>query len=93
MKDVDKWRGLGKLIGDAVEQGAGAIERVHLATAKRNFDLLKQVPGISEPVQTVQTVHDVCVATSYETVRAVTRAVSKTVDLALTTLDDETGQQ
>ena len=87
MKDVKAWRGLGKLIGDAVEQGASAIERVHLANAKRPFDLLKQVPGISDPVEGIQTVHDSLVASSYEAVRSVTRAVSKTVDVALESLD------
>lgn len=87
MKDRQAWRGLGKLIGEAVEHGATAIERVHLGTAKRPFELLKQVPGIGDTVQGIQSVHDTVVSTSYETVRAVTRAVSRTVDVALDTLD------
>lgn len=87
MKDVKQWRGLGKLIGDAVEQGASAIERVHLATAKRPFDLLKKVPGISDPVEGIQTVHDTMVSTAYDAVRAVTQVVSKTVDVALDAIE------
>lgn len=87
MKDVKAWRGLGKLLGEAVEHGATAIERVHLGTAKRSFDVLKQVPGIRATVQGVQTVHDAIVSNSYETVRAVTRAVSRSVDIALDTFD------
>lgn len=86
MNDVKAWRGLAKLLGEAVENGATAIERVHLGTAKRPFDVLKQVPGISDAVQGVQNVHDAIVSTNYETVRAVTRAVSRSVDVALDTL-------
>ena len=83
MTDVKRWRGLKDLVRDAVEQGASAVERVHLATAQRPFSLLAQIPSIGEPVRTVQQIHDTLVATSYETVRVVTRAVGDVAELAL----------
>ena len=87
MKDAKTWRGIGKLIGEAVEQGASAIERVHLATAKRPFDVLKKLPSISAPVEDIQAVHDALVSTAYGAVRAVTQVVSKTVDVTLESLE------
>jgi hypothetical protein len=83
MTDVKRWRGLKDLVRDAVEHGASAVERVHLATAQRPFSLLAQIPAIGEPVRTVQQIHDTLVATSYETVRVVTRAVGDVAELAL----------
>ncbi|HMI91056.1 MAG TPA: hypothetical protein VK509_06810 [Polyangiales bacterium] len=83
MTDVKRWRGLKDLVRDAVEQGASAVERVHLATAHRPFSLLAQIPAISEPVRSMQQIHDTLVATTYQTVRTVTRAVGDVAELAL----------
>lgn len=87
MSDLQKLRGLKNLVRDAVEHGATAIEQVHLATARRPFAVLEQIPGIAEPARGVQQVHDAVVATSYGAVRAVNRAVSQAADLALDALE------
>jgi hypothetical protein len=91
MSDLDKLRGLKNLVRDAVENGATAIEQVHLATARRPFLVLEQIPGIAEPARGVQQVHDAVVATSYGAVRAVTRAVSQAADLALDAIEQRRG--
>lgn len=88
MSDLRKLRGLKDLVRDAVEHGASAIEKVHLATARRPFQVLEQIPGIAEPARGVHEIHDAIVATSYGAVRAVTRAVSGAADLAFDALDD-----
>lgn len=83
MKDAQRWKGLRALIGDAIEHGASAIERVHVATAKRPFDVMEQIPGIAEPVKGIHQAHDVIVSSTYEAVRLVNRAVGRALDAAL----------
>ena len=83
MTDVKRWRGLKDLVRDAVEQGASAVERVHLATAERPFALLAQIPALCDPVRSIQQIHDTLVSTTYATVRTVTRAVGDGAEIAL----------
>lgn len=83
MKDVKRWKGLRALIGDAVEHGASAIERVHVATAKRPFTVMEQIPGLAEPVKGIHAVHDAIVTNTYGAVRLVNRAVGQALDAAL----------
>jgi len=93
MKDVKRWKGLRALIGDAVEHGASAIERVQLETAKRPFTLLEQIPGLAEPVKSVHQIHDVVVTNAYEAVRLVNRAVGQALDAALDAVDEPVKEQ
>lgn len=88
MKDVKRWKGLRALIGDAVEHGASAIERVHIATAKRPFTVMEQIPGIAEPVKGIHAVHDIIVTNTYGAVRLVNRAVGQALDAALEAVDE-----
>jgi hypothetical protein len=90
MTDVKRWRGLKDLVRDAVEQGASAVERVHLATAQRPFSLLAQIPALEEPVRGIQQIHDTLVSTTYATVRTVTRAVGDVAEIALTAVEAAT---
>jgi hypothetical protein len=85
--NLKRWRGLGALIGDAVEHGASAIERVHLATAERPFRILEQIPGIAEPTKGVHVVHDAVVSGVYAQVRSVNRLVGKALDLTFDVLE------
>ena len=87
MSTYQQWRGLKDLLIDAVEQGTSAVERVHLATSRRSFWAVKQVPVIREPAQTVEHVYDAAVASAYASVRAVTRAVGTALDVAIDTLE------
>ena len=89
MKDIKRWRGLRALIGDAVEHGASAIERVHLETARRPFAILEQVPAVSQPAQDIHAVHDTVVSGVYTSVRLVNRAVGKTLDAVLDAIDTD----
>ena len=88
MKEVKRWKGLRALVGDAVEHGASAIERVHIATAKRPFTVMEQIPGIAEPVKGIHAVHDIIVANTYGAVRLVNRALGQALDAALDAVDE-----
>ena len=79
-QNLKRWRGLGALIGDAVDHGASAIERVHLATAQRPFRIIEQIPGIAEPTKGVHVVHDAIVSGVYAQVRWWNRLVGKALD-------------
>lgn len=92
MKDVKRWKGLRALIGDAVEHGASAIERVHVATARRPFTIMEQIPGLAEPVKGIHVLHDVIVTNTYGAVRLVNRAVGQAIDAALDAVDEPADQ-
>jgi hypothetical protein len=81
--DMQRWRGLAALVADAVLHGASAIERVHLATARRTFYVAQRVPGLSEPAKVVQAVHDLAISHAYKSVRGVTTAVAVSIDTVL----------
>jgi hypothetical protein len=87
MTNVKRWRGLRALIGDAVEHGSSAIERVHLATAGRTFAVLEQIPVIAEPARAIHQIHDTVVANTYGTIREVNRVVGDAIDAALDQLE------
>jgi len=88
-QSIRRWRGLVALVADAVEQGASAVERIHLASAEMPFRILKQVPGVSPGAALVEHAFNGCVAGTYASVRAVTRVVAGTVDFALEAVDKE----
>jgi hypothetical protein len=83
MTDWKRWRGLRELVEAVVEEGASAVERVHLATARRPFAILEQLPAVKEPVQVVHEVHDTVVLGAYTSVRLVNRWVGKALEAAL----------
>lgn len=71
-------RGLVNLVHEVVEHGTTAVQRVHTETARRPFEWLELVPGLTHPVRGVRAVHDEITSHSYEVVRLVNRAVNKT---------------
>lgn len=73
------WRGVVALVGDAVEHGSRAVERVHLETAKRPFVILEHVPVVAPVARIVHVAHDVTAMTVYTTIRAVNAAVGVVV--------------
>jgi hypothetical protein len=85
---TQRWRGLVMLVRDAVEHGASAVERVHMATARRPFDVLESIPGVDGPTRVVRAVHDVTVSGVYGTIRLVTRAVGAAVDVGIRVASD-----
>ena len=82
-KGMKRLKGLKDMLIDAVDHGAGAIEKVHVGTAKRTFDVLEAIPGIDEPSKLAHEVHDASVHGVYTTVRVVTRGVGAVLDLVL----------
>lgn len=67
--------GLQRLVEDAVEHGATAIERVHRETADRTFAVLEAIPPVAEPAKAVHGVFGLVLTGSYGSVRMVNRAV------------------
>lgn len=76
-------RGAIRLAGEVVDHGAGAIERVHLATAARTFAILEMLPVVAGPARIVRAFHTLATKASYGSVRIVARAVTA-IALAVT---------
>lgn len=83
MKTKEQIRGLKDLALDAVENGSIAFERVHVATTKRTFDALEQIPQIAAPVRGLHAMHDAALTNAYALVRHVNKVVGVAVDRAL----------
>ena len=83
MTDTRRLRGLTALLGDAIEHGSRAVERVHLATANRPFAVLELIEGVAAPARIVHIVYDAAVKTTYEAVRVANRAVGAAIEAAL----------
>jgi hypothetical protein len=84
-----RWRGLKNLVADAVVHGSAAVEKIHLTTTKRTFDVLEAIPGIALPAKPIHVVHDVAVRATYGSIRAVTAVVSGVLDVVI---DHEAGK-
>ena len=84
---MKRWQGLRALVVDAVEQGAHAIERVHLQTASRPFTILEHIPELAQPAHNIREVHDTIVSGVYTSVRLINQLVGKTLNVALDALD------
>jgi hypothetical protein len=72
-----RWRGLFTLVGQAVDQGAAAIERVHLETARRPFAILERIPILAVPARSVHVIHDATASTTYALIRIVNDAAAR----------------
>lgn len=83
----NRWRGLKDLVQDAFENGATAIEKVHLGTAKRTFDVLELVEPLRAPIEGIREIHDTTVKGIYEIVRVVNRSVGKSIDAVFDVTD------
>jgi hypothetical protein len=93
MTELKRWRGLTALVADAVEHGSRAVERVHMATARRPFVIIEQVPGIAQPTLLVHAVHDVVVTRTYDAIRLVNRALSIVLDTTLEVLEQRSAAE
>lgn len=78
-----RWLGLSALLGDAVENGSKAVERIHMATARRPFKIIESIPPLAAPTHLVHEVHDVIVTSTYKQIRFWNAAVQKVVQVAL----------
>ena len=84
--DIRRLRGAAELLSDAVEHGASAIERVHLATAAKPFAILEAIPPTAFVARGVHVAHDTIAQGVYGSIRMVTRlaraAVTTAIDVA-----------
>jgi hypothetical protein len=81
--DLKRLRGAAALLSDAVEHGASAIERVHLATAARPFGILERIPPTAIVARGVHVAHDAIASSVYATIRAVNHLARVAVTAAL----------
>ena len=92
---LGRWRGLISLVQDVTTNGATAIERVHLETARRVFSIATQAIAefsVSPATATAATellhaLHDRAATASYEGVRLVAHLVGGGANAALASLD------
>jgi len=87
VKNVEKWRGLVALVGDAVEHGSRAVEKVQLETARRPFVILEHIPPVAVPAKIVHVIHDVSVKAVHGSIRGVTAVVKHAADTVLCELE------
>lgn len=80
---IDRWRGLGELLLDAVEHGSTAVERVQIETARRPFALLERIAAVAAPARGIHAVHDAAVSGVHAAIRGVTRLARATLVVAL----------
>lgn len=92
MTDLRRWRGLVALVRDAVEHGSRAVEKVQIETAGRPFGILEQIPAVAEPTRLVHGIHDATVSGVHGVLRAVSRTVTTTLDVALRVAEQQTGE-
>ncbi len=85
-----RWKGLRALLTDAVEQGTSAVERVHMATASRPFEILDKIPAVAPGARGVRLIHDATVTGVYETIRQVNRLVGATLSAAIDAVEEVT---
>jgi hypothetical protein len=78
------------MLKDAVEQGSIAVEKIHMATARRPFAILERIPGVAAPAELVHEVHDLIVTSTYKQIRFWNGAVQKVVEVALTERSKDT---
>jgi hypothetical protein len=83
MTTLNRLRGLRALLEDVVEHGASAVERVHMATAARPFEIVALIAPIAPGARAVRILHDAAVAGVYGTIRHVNRLVGATLSVAL----------
>ena len=81
--DDKRLRGLVNLVVDAVEHGSRAVEKLHLGTTQRTFDILEALPVIETPARVAHTVHDLSVRGVYGAIRLVNRGVGAAIDLGI----------
>jgi hypothetical protein len=82
-------RGLKNLVADAVVHGAAAVEKIHLTTTKRTFDVLEAIPGVAVPTKPIHVLHDFSVKAVYGSIRAVTALVSGVLDVVIDAADEK----
>lgn len=89
--EKQRWRGLVALARDGVEHGTRAIERVHLATARRTFAILEAIPVTAPVSRVVRVVHDASVKATYGAVRIGGKVVGEVVTRAMAEADRDDG--
>jgi hypothetical protein len=79
---VKRLRGLAALLGDAMEHGIAAVERLHKGTAARPFAILEWIPPTALPTRVVRVVHDGVSSVVYGIILQGGRLMRKTVSVA-----------
>ena len=86
-----QWRGVARLVRDAVEHGSRAVERIQIETARRTFVILERIPPVAGGARLVHVVHDTSVGTVHKAIRVVNSAVGATVAVVLEEVEKREG--
>ncbi|MFO0616806.1 MAG: hypothetical protein U0414_29700 [Polyangiaceae bacterium] len=71
------------MIEGAVEHGSRAVQKVHLGTSARTFDVLAHVPVVAPPAAIVRVVHDGLTNAIYGTIRVVNKVAFTAIGAAM----------
>jgi hypothetical protein len=91
MNDLKRLRGALTLLTDAVDQGAAAIQKVHLATAERPFTVLEAIAPTAPVARIVHAAHDTIASGVYATIRATSRLVGAAATAAVDAAEKAAG--
>lgn len=80
---MKRWQGTRALVGEAIEHGSRAVERVQLELAKTPFDLLERVPGLKVPVSGIRELYNTGVSSTHTMIRLATKVAGDTVGVVL----------
>ena len=83
--------GLVDVAADAIVHGARVVHAAHQGIVRRNFWLVKQVPGIRAPAEVVEAVHEAHLGVVYGAIRGGARALQVVANAALGRSSEETG--
>jgi hypothetical protein len=88
-----RWRGVAKLVTDAVEHGSRAVERLQKETARRPFGILEMIPAVALPARVAHVLHDVTVSGVHVAIRLVTRVVDGGASVAFDLAERESKEE
>jgi hypothetical protein len=90
---MKRWRGLKRLVKEAVDHGSRAVEKVQIETARLPFDILEQIPPLRGPVKGIRVVHNLSVAGVHGAVRLVNHLVGEVLEVVIDVVDSSAGSE
>lgn len=86
---MKRWRGLKNLVGEAVDHGSRAVERVQKDMVKLPFDMLEKITPIAVPVKGVREIYETSLSGVHGMIRLVNRVVGDTLDTVIDVVDKQ----
>ncbi len=77
------------LVGDAVEHGSHAVEKLQKDVAQRPFAVLEAIPGLAAPATVVHAAHDLMLGATHRSIRLANRLLGVLLDTVMVAAEDE----